>query len=66
MRKKPGSKKQVFQCTEKLTIKMDNIIHKMGYQMPKTVFGLNIFLSTIMTKTAMQSSPTIQTNLVNV
>jgi hypothetical protein len=43
---------EVFQRTEEFSIKMGDIIHKMGKQMPEAFFGLNIFLATYMAKPA--------------
>ena len=59
MRQKPGSEQQVFEGTEELTVKMSDIVHEMGNQVPETLFGLNILLATDMTKPALYGSSAI-------
>jgi len=38
---------------------MGDIIHEMGQQLPKTFFGLNIFLTAYMAKPSIDSGPTV-------
>lgn len=38
---------------------MGNIIHKMGYQVPKTLFWFNIFLATYLAKSAFYDGPAV-------
>jgi hypothetical protein len=59
LRKKSGFKEQVFQGTEKLSVKMKEIKNKMGEHVPESFPGLNIFLPANMAISAMQGGITV-------
>ncbi len=61
---KPGFGDQVFGGTEEFTIKMGNIIKKVAYQAPNSLFWLNIFLSAYVTISSGEFSITVQTNFL--
>ena len=62
-RNKPWFNDQVFYGTEKLTVKVGEIVEEMRYEMPDTFFRLKIFLAANVTIPTNHFSPTIQTVL---
>lgn len=63
MRKVSGPEKQVPQRTEEFTIKMGDIVHKMGYQVPETFFWLNILLAANVAEPAMNGGTAVEADL---
>ena len=53
MRQKARFEQEVFEGTEELAIKVGDIVHEMRNQVPETLFGLNIFLTTDLAKPAL-------------
>ena len=61
MRQESGAEQQVFQRAEKLAVEMGNIVHKMCYQVPETLFGLDILLTAYMTIPSLNHGPAVKT-----